>query len=63
MSFIRKHWRKLLAVFRLNLEAVCEESVGLGPWEDYHDYPDSEERLPTHFSLLRCKRCGKDFYI
>jgi hypothetical protein len=38
-------------------------SVGLDPYEDFHDYPDDAEGKPSHFGVLRCKRCGKEFYI
>jgi hypothetical protein len=63
MCRIRLLWRWFLATFRLSEEAVCEMSVGLGPYEDFHDYPDDIEGKPTHLSALRCKRCGKEFYI
>ena len=56
-------WRRFLAFFRLNLRIVCEESKERGPHDDYHDYPDDEIGMPMHMVLLKCKRCGKDFYI
>ena len=56
-------WRRFLARFRLSMRAVCEESAGLGPHDDYHDYPDSVEGAPWHMTALTCKRCGKRFYI
>ena len=59
---IRKLWRRFLAHFRLDLRVVCEESVGLGS-VDYHDYPDTKAGVPFHFTLLKCKRCGKEFCI
>jgi hypothetical protein len=59
----RKSYRWFLARFRLDLQVVCEESSGLGPHEDYHDYPDTKEKEPWHFILLKCERCGKEFYI
>jgi hypothetical protein len=37
-------------------------SVGRGPHDDFHDYPDSDLGEPAHFVTLRCVRCGKDFY-
>jgi hypothetical protein len=49
--------------FRLDPTAVCEMSKGLGPYEDYHDYPDSDTPHPMHFHAYRCVRCGKEFYI
>lgn len=58
----RTLWRKILAAFRLDLEAVCEQSKGLGV-VDYHDYHDSVEGNPYHFAELTCKRCGKKFTI
>lgn len=55
-----KLWRRFLAVFRLDMEAVCEQSKGN---RDYHDYPDSASGQPDHMIELECKRCGKRFYI
>jgi hypothetical protein len=63
MHKIRFFWKLLLATFRLSDVAICEMSVGLGPYEDFHDYPDDAEGKLTHFGVLRCKRCGKEFYI
>jgi hypothetical protein len=60
---MRKLWRMFLARFRLDLQAVCEESKGKGPHSDYHDYPDDEFAVPMHFALMKCVRCGKEFYI
>ena len=60
---LRHAWRWFLARFRLNLQVVCEMSQGRGPHDDYHDYPDDEHGQPSHFVLLKCKRCGKEFYI
>lgn len=60
---LRKWWRWFLAYFRLDLKVVCEESVGRDPWDDYHDYHDTVDKLPVHFELLQCERCGKKFYI
>ena len=60
---IRRLYRWFLARFRLNLQVVCEESAGLGPSSDYHDYPDSLCGQPWHFYPHQCKRCGKRFYI
>lgn len=59
----RRFWRWFLARFRLSLKVVCEESVRLGPYEDYHDYGDTAEKEPWHFVPLKCERCGKEFYI
>ncbi len=60
---MRRLYRWFLAKFRLNLRIVCEESVGLGPHEDYHDYDDDIMGVPSHMIPLICKRCGKEFYI
>jgi hypothetical protein len=52
------HWFK--AFFRIDLEAVCDlAKYGY----DYHDYPDDESGSPDHFTILKCKRCGKEFTI
>jgi hypothetical protein len=59
----RRFWRWVQARFRLNDEAVCELSKGRGLADDYHDYPDSVEGEPWHFTTLTCKRCGKQFTI
>lgn len=56
-------WKWFLARFRLDLAAVCEMSEGRGPHNDYHDYPDDEHGQPDHMVPLKCKRCGKVFYI
>jgi hypothetical protein len=56
-------WNWFLAYFRLSKKAVCEQSVGKGPYEDYHDYPDSTRNSPDHFVTHECKRCGKEFFI
>jgi len=60
---MRRLWRWFLARFRLSMAAVCEMSKGRGPHNDYHDYPDDEMGAPFHMVLLKCKRCGKEFYI
>ena len=52
-----------LAFFHLSDKAICEMSVGKGMWDDYHDYPDSTESRPNHFTTQICKRCGKSFYL
>lgn len=56
-------WKWFLARFHLSDSAVCERSAGLGPHDDYHDYQDDAGGLPMHFVEMRCKRCGKAFYI
>lgn len=59
---VRREWRKFLAATRISLQAVCEESHGMGLY-DYHDYPDSDEGRPWDFHTLTCRRCGKDFAV
>lgn len=59
---LRGLWHRFLAYFRLNKKLVCEMSRGMGD-TDYHDYPDSIEGGPLHFTRLTCKRCGKRFTI
>jgi hypothetical protein len=56
-------WKTFLAYFRLSKRAVCEMSVGLSEWDDYHDYWDTADKRPHHFGTLKCERCGKDFRI
>jgi hypothetical protein len=55
-------WTKVKAYFRWDLQAVCDASVGKDEYNDYHDYPDAESE-PWHFVLMKCHRCGKEFYI
>lgn len=62
-GLLARLWRRLQARFRWNLTAVCELSKGRGPHNDYHDYPDDIHGQPWHFMPLKCKRCGKEFYI
>ena len=54
--------RWFLAYFRLDLDAVCELSRGMGD-HDYHDYVDDIHGQPDHFVHLTCIRCGKKFRI
>ncbi len=56
-------WLWFLATFRLSAFAVCEMSKGRGPHDDFHDYPDDELGTPAHFVALKCKRCGKEFFM
>lgn len=60
---MRKIWIWILARFRLSKSAVCEASAARGPYDDFHDYPDSTQPWPMHFHLYRCARCGKEFFI
>ena len=60
---MKRLWKWFLARFHLSESAVCEMSKGLGPFEDYHDYDDSEHGFPDHFVMMKCKRCGKEFFI
>jgi hypothetical protein len=59
----QRFWRWVQARFRLNLQVVCEMSAGRGTHNDFHDYPDSEHGQPWHMVALKCRRCGKEFYI
>ena len=56
-------WRRFLAYWRLDLGAVCRMSEGLDMDADYHDYTDTEDKVPMHFMMHRCERCGKGFFI
>lgn len=56
-------WKWFLAFFRLDDDAICEMSIGLPRYADYHDYRDDIDGYPDHFSTLKCKRCGKEFTI
>ena len=56
-------YRRFLAYWRLDLQAVCEESRGRGLHDDYHDYPDSTIDAPLHMYTHTCKRCHKEFSI
>ncbi len=60
---MRRLWWWFLARFRLSNWAICEMSKGRGTHDDYHDYPDSELGAPCHFIALKCKRCGKSFFM
>lgn len=60
MKWVRSLYRRLLAIYRLDLHVVCEESVGI---HDYHDYEDDIYGQPWHFVEMKCMRCGKAFYI
>lgn len=60
---MKKLWQLFLAYFRLSDKAVCEQSKGKGPYDCYHDYPDTEDGEPWHMIEVKCKRCGKGFYI
>lgn len=51
-----------LATFRLSDRAVCVMSLTKGV-VDFHDYHDSVEGFPDHFTELTCKRCNKKFII
>lgn len=55
-------WRRFLAYYRLSLEAVCEESAGRKWWEDFHTSADSDTDELNDHGLLKCRRCGKEFY-
>jgi len=54
-------WHTVLAFFHLSKRSVCRMSVGAGMY-DYHDERDSDDP-PLHFGTMRCRRCGKDFWL
>lgn len=56
-------WKWFLARFHLSDSIVCEMSIGKTLTDDFHDYQDSIDGYPDHFSVLKCKRCGKEFTI
>jgi hypothetical protein len=56
-------WLYFLAYFRLSDHAICEMSKGRGSHTDFHDYPDDAIGKPYHFIPLKCRRCGKEFFI
>jgi len=57
-------WRLwFLAYFHLSDEAVCQLSVGRNLFDCYHDYHDSADGEPWHFTISTCERCGKEFTI
>lgn len=60
---IRRFWRWFLARHRLDLDLVCELSKGRGLHDDFHDYDDNDPPEPWHFYTMKCRRCGKSFYI
>lgn len=51
------------AMYRIDMDAVCEMSKGKGLHNDYHEYTDSYTPYPMHFHTYTCKRCGKQFTI
>ena len=56
-------WLLFLANMRFDKQVVCQMSVGRGLYDDYHDYPDSDDDAPMHFHTYTCRRCGKEFGI
>lgn len=65
MFFRKLKWSYMWikARYRWDLRAVCVMSRGRGQWTDFHDYPDDEYGMPFHILPMRCKRCGKKFYM
>lgn len=63
MIFLSTLSKWFLARFRISKRAVCEMSVGLDEYTDYHDFEDSTTPTPRHGVRHRCKRCGKFFRI
>ena len=62
MRVIRLIVREIVALLHLNDRIVCEESANMGHC-DFHDYQDDVVGEPWHMILLKCKRCGKRFFI
>ena len=62
MGYWRFIWLHWLATLRLSRHAVCVMSQTKGVI-DYHDYHDTAEKFPDHFTTLTCERCGKEFII
>lgn len=60
MSIWRYAWMYWRARFRLSKTAVCVMSADQG-LVDFHDYVDSKDKLPHHFTTMECERCGKEF--
>lgn len=63
IGYWRWIWLYWLARLRVSNYAICVMSKGRGMYDDYHDYPDDELGTPSHFVALKCKRCGKEFYM
>ena len=59
---IKKYMKRLMALMRWSKRIVCEVSAEMSHI-DYHDYTDTVDKIPDHFSLMICERCGKEFYI
>lgn len=60
---IVRAWRRFLALTRLSLKAVCEESAQMGEY-DYHNSTDDVDAAPWFSEGCgRCKRCGKRFRL
>ena len=55
-------YRWFLARFRLDLVAVCEQSIGRGGWDDFHTRADAAG-CPAGVTIVYCKRCQKMFYV
>jgi hypothetical protein len=57
---MRRYLRRLVAWLRWSGSAICEESAD---GRDYHDWPDSIQAYPWHFTIHKCWRCGKEFTL
>ncbi len=62
MSWYRRWWLLFLAWFHFSEYAVCEMSKDRGPYNDFHDWYDSDTG-PFHMSEHHCSRCNTGFYI
>lgn len=63
MPWWRWIWLYWLARFRLSQYAICTMSADKGLHDDFHDYPDTVDGEPFHFTTLRCRHCEKEFTI
>lgn len=57
-------WKFFLALFRLDLDAVCSESRYM-PLHDFHALADSKEGggVSPKLTVHRCQRCDKAFLL
>ena len=63
LSALVQELRRFIALTRLSLSVVCEQSVRLGRY-DYHTYRDDVDGANwTTLGNARCKRCGKRFRL